>query len=606
MKMKQKVLTFVVSLCMILGVMAVPAHADNEAILEARKGILQVAQVIFVDGTEIGYANVGTGFLIGRAEGAQTVLTNYHVAHAHTEAEIRELLGSSIAANARIEFKIRVVVKRDVFINASIVNESYSADFCILKLEQPLYDRAPLTLGDSDNVNTTQDIYALGFPGIVSNIQLDTIYTADDVTVTSGIISKTNDVYLYDAPIPCITHSARLSGGNSGGPLVTEAGVVIGINTFISSDADGNNDYFYSVQINEVRDVLNALGIEYTFDETNGVGGAAEPAQTETTTTEESQTEESKAEEPVVTTPAPTESAKLPELKAAIDAARLVSLDGMSEESVANFRNALNDAETVYRNNGSDAEIDAAIRTLTAAQNGLVEAKKGLSTTAIVLIAVGAVLLIGLVVLLILLSANKKKKAEAESRSAVGRSQVPPVGGGFGQPQQGGWNAQAPQQPMQPRPQAPAYQQPQAPARPAQPNYFANPAEGAGETSVLADGAGETSVLNSGAGETTVLGGGVPAAYLVRKKNNERVTVNKQTFKIGKERRRVDYCIADNTSISRAHADIIFRGGEFFLKDNNATNGTYVNGSQVAAGGETKLANNDVIKLADEEFTFQK
>ena len=589
MKMKKKIITFVVSLCMILGIMAVPAHAENEAILEARKGILQVAQVIFVDGTEIGYAQVGTGFLIGRPEGAQTVLTNYHVAHAVTEDQVRTMLGTSIAANARIEFKIRVVVKRDVFINASIVNESRSADFTILKLEQPLYDRAPLKIGDSDNVSTTQDIFALGFPGIVSTIQLDTIYTADDVTVTSGIVSKTNDVYLVDAPIPCITHSARVSEGNSGGPLLNANGAVIGINSFISSDGDGNNDYFYSIQINEVTDVLNALGIEYEKeDETPTPDPGPQPTPTPTPEPE----------------PEPQPTVNTDSLKAAIDAARLVSLDGMTEESVTAFRTALNGAETAFRNAASQEEVDAALRDLQTAQNALVEAPKGLSTLAIVLIAVGAVLLIGLVVLLILLSAKKKKAAEPQ---APVRGQVPPMG-----QNQGGWGQ--PQMPQQPRPQVPPMggyqpQQPQRPvqpARPAQPNFFANPADGAGETSVLADGAGETSVLNDGAGETTVLGGAsIPAAYLVRKKNSDRVNISKQIFKIGKERRRVDYCISDNTSISRSHADIVYKNGAFFLVDNNATNGTYVNGKQVAAGSETALHNNDVIKLADEEFTFQ-
>ena len=591
MKMKKKIITFVVSLCMILGIMAVPAHAENEAILEARKGILQVAQVIFVDGTEIGYAQVGTGFLIGRPEGAQTVLTNYHVAHAVTEDQVRTMLGTSIAANARIEFKISVVVKRDVFINASIVNESRSADFTILKLEQPLYDRAPLKIGDSDNVSTTQDIFALGFPGIVSTIQLDTIYTADDVTVTSGIVSKTNDVYLVDAPIPCITHSARVSEGNSGGPLLNANGAVIGINSFISSDGDGNNDYFYSIQINEVTDVLNALGIEYEKeDETPTPTPDPDPQPTPTPTPEPE--------------PEPQPTVNTDSLKAAIDAARLVSLDGMTEESVTAFRTALNGAETAFRNAASQEEVDAALRDLQTAQNALVEAPKGLSTLAIVLIAVGAVLLIGLVVLLILLSAKKKKAAEPQ---APVRGQVPPMG-----QNQGGWGQ--PQMPQQPRPQVPPMggyqpQQPQRPvqpARPAQPNFFANPADGAGETSVLADGAGETSVLNDGAGETTVLGGAsIPAAYLVRKKNSDRVNISKQIFKIGKERRRVDYCISDTTSISRSHADIVYKNGAFFLVDNNATNGTYVNGKQVAAGSETALHNNDVIKLADEEFTFQ-
>ena len=62
----------------------------------------------------------------------------------------------------------------------------------------------------------------------------------------------------------------------------------------------------------------------------------------------------------------------------------------------------------------------------------------------------------------------------------------------------------------------------------------------------------------------------IPGAVLIRKKNNERITITKAVFKIGKERRKVDYCISDNTNISRSHADVVFKDGQFFIIDNNA------------------------------------
>lgn len=110
----------------------------------------------------------------------------------------------------------QIVVRRDLRIDAEVYKESEVGDFAILKLEQPIYDRTPLTLGDSDTVETTVSIYALGFPGIVQEIQTDSKYTFDDVNVTEGIVSKVSDVALVSNPIPCITHSARVSEGNSG------------------------------------------------------------------------------------------------------------------------------------------------------------------------------------------------------------------------------------------------------------------------------------------------------------------------------------------------------------------------------------------------------
>ncbi|MGN0141412.1 MAG: DUF6382 domain-containing protein, partial [Roseburia sp.] len=92
---------------------------------------------------------------------------------------------------------------------------------------------------------------------------------------------------------------------------------------------------------------------------------------------------------------------------------------------------------------------------------------------------------------------------------------------------------------------------------------------------------GETTVLNAaGAGETTVLGAvqqGMPVQpYLIRLKNNERITLNKTVFRIGKEKSFVDYFIGDNTAVSRSHANFISRDGKYYVQDTNSTNHTFV------------------------------
>lgn len=118
------------------------------------------------------------------------------------------------------------------------------------------------------------------------------------------------------------------------------------------------------------------------------------------------------------------------------------------------------------------------------------------------------------------------------------------------------------------------------------------------------DGAGETSVLGEGAGETTVLGGQAQGFSLRRKRNSETIAINKNEFIIGKERRRVDYCISDNNSISRAHCKIKVRGGRCYITDLNSTNCTYVNGTRVSPNQEVVLSKGDTIKVSDEEFEF--
>lgn len=588
---KRKVLSMLLGICMIFGLLLGPvqtagASEANEDILQARKGILQVAVLIRVDGEDAGYTQAGTGFLIGGDDGAQTIITNYHVAHAVTEEWVRERLG--LDENAKVELELKIIVKRDVFIGAAIVNESRRADFSILKLEQPIYDRVPLTLADSSSVVTTQEVFALGFPGIVQDIQVDDIYTSDDVTVTSGIVSKTSDVALVDTPIPCITHSARLAEGNSGGPLVDKNGYVIGVNTIISNDQDGNNDYFFSTQINEIREVLDALGVEY-----KSVGGAAsaptETSQQEATADVPGETEAAPESTAPVMAPAETQNQLLGQLKSAIDLANAQNLEGMTTDSVDNFRSALNAAEAVYRNTAaSDAEIEKAITDLETAKNGLVE-DKGSNTTLILLIAAAAiVVIIVIVVIILVVSSNKKKKLAMEQAEMLKKQRMAAAQGGASQGANtgnpSGWNSQRPQN---------DYQQ----------KAFGNPAS----FTTGSDGSTETSVLNDGAGETTLLSGGsgLPQAFLVRKKNNERIAITKQVFKVGKERRRVDYCVSDNSNVSRTHADIVYKNGGFYIVDNNATNGTTVNGAAVAAGQERRLSSGDILRLADEEFKFQ-
>ncbi len=121
---------------------------------------------------------------------------------------------------------------------------------------------------------------------------------------------------------------------------------------------------------------------------------------------------------------------------------------------------------------------------------------------------------------------------------------------------------------------------------------------------------GETTVLGGGGGigETTVLGAS-PAAqvkpHLIRAKNNEKIDLNKPVFRIGKEKSYVDYFIGDNSAISRSHANIISREGEYFIVDTNSMNHTYVNGQMIQSNVETKLAHGTRIRLANEDFEFR-
>lgn len=121
-----------------------------------------------------------------------------------------------------------------------------------------------------------------------------------------------------------------------------------------------------------------------------------------------------------------------------------------------------------------------------------------------------------------------------------------------------------------------------------------------GETTVLGGGIGETTVLNETPQPTQTV---IP--YLIRTKNNEKIMLNKPVFRIGKERSYVDYFVADNTAVSRSHANIISKDDGYYIVDTNSKNHTYVNGKMIQSNAETKIVHGDKIRLANEDFEFK-
>ncbi len=127
------------------------------------------------------------------------------------------------------------------------------------------------------------------------------------------------------------------------------------------------------------------------------------------------------------------------------------------------------------------------------------------------------------------------------------------------------------------------------------------------------DGAdfGETTILIEATteGTTLLISADVPerkiAPYLIRKKNNEKISLNKPVFRVGKEKSYVDCFISDNAAISRSHANFITRDGEYFVVDTNSTNHTFVNGFRIQSNVETAISHGDTIRLANEDFEFK-
>lgn len=121
---------------------------------------------------------------------------------------------------------------------------------------------------------------------------------------------------------------------------------------------------------------------------------------------------------------------------------------------------------------------------------------------------------------------------------------------------------------------------------------------------------GGTTVLGAQDYGTTVLSGELAATVmpyltLTRMKNNEQIDVKKNNFVVGKSKS-ADYCIEDNSAISRNHMTLLIKDGKFYVVDNGSTNGTWVEGEKLVNGMEKELVEGQKLKLADEEFVVSR
>ena len=123
----------------------------------------------------------------------------------------------------------------------------YAEDFALLSINEQV--GIPLTLV---NVQSPGDykldkVFAAGFPGsviesdenFINLIQTDE-FSVPDLVITDGTVSSHQKVF---GEVLAFVHTAQISGGNSGGPLVNQCGHVMGMNTFIKPSTDGVRNF---------------------------------------------------------------------------------------------------------------------------------------------------------------------------------------------------------------------------------------------------------------------------------------------------------------------------------------------------------------------------
>lgn len=185
----------------------------------------------------------GTGFFIAPGY----VLTNRHVVDKSDEIFVTsKALGQPAIG--------RVVAK----------SRNRGQDYALVSIDLPKNAHIA-TLPFSSTVSRTEKVGAWGYPNIIgkndpgyARLLKGKDFTAvPELSYTEGVVSA-----ILERKPPVIIHTAPISPGNSGGPLLNANGQVIGINTMISLDASSFRQASVALASADLLNFLKQNGID--------------------------------------------------------------------------------------------------------------------------------------------------------------------------------------------------------------------------------------------------------------------------------------------------------------------------------------------------------
>jgi|FEC22Drversion2_1045045.scaffolds.fasta_scaffold00540_6 serine protease Do len=113
--------------------------------------------------------------------------------------------------------------------------QTSQADFAVIQVDVPAGSVRPLPVAAEPAA--LSDVVAAGYPAIaiaqdrnLRRLAAGDLKAAPEVVLTKGTVSAVQN---KDRNTPMVLHSADISAGNSGGPLIDSCGRLVGINTYI-------------------------------------------------------------------------------------------------------------------------------------------------------------------------------------------------------------------------------------------------------------------------------------------------------------------------------------------------------------------------------------
>jgi serine protease Do len=177
-------------------------------------------------------------------------------------AELQDSLRQVYAVLGEVKTTLTDIQSKGWVARVVSVSPYIERDLALLKVEG-LSNCPVLVVGDSDNVVTGNDVYMLGFPGVVTfHAELGPETTLAP-SMTRGIISAKR---FTNVQTPCFQTDAMITHGNSGGPGLNNNAEIIGICSRGSISESGQEvaGFDFLIQSNVLRTFLAESGVNNT------------------------------------------------------------------------------------------------------------------------------------------------------------------------------------------------------------------------------------------------------------------------------------------------------------------------------------------------------
>ena len=248
----KRVLSLIMAFVLVTTFLVIPmeARAESSEASESRNGVVRILAITELTDDGYIYYATGSGLAVGEEdEHSDIFITNQHVVEGALELYV--ILDNDWTMSVPLFGGIddgRHAVRCEVL-------SSGPEDFAIIQAERVVDERVALPLMLSHEAEPGDTIFALGYPGVSDNVTSSTTADIDSMTVTRGTISRFT--YFESEQSNAIQIDADINHGNSGGPLITEEGYVIGLNTWGVGDEDGSVNL--AIEIDYVIDRLDQL-----------------------------------------------------------------------------------------------------------------------------------------------------------------------------------------------------------------------------------------------------------------------------------------------------------------------------------------------------------